>query len=76
MVQDKHATQVLYTAGNHSINMAAEYICVCVFLNLVTLFYAFSKNISLLLLKIYEVVAIFKCLNTLKGRALVFAFLV
>ena len=36
----------------------------------------FSKNISLLLLKIYEVVAIFKCLNTLKGRALVFAVLV
>ena len=36
----------------------------------------FSKNMSLLLLKIYEVVAIFKCLNTLKGRALVFAVLV
>ena len=43
MVQDKHATQAQYTAGNHSFNMAAEYIyiCVCVFLNLVTLFYAF-----------------------------------
>ena len=36
----------------------------------------FSKNMSLLLLKIYEVVAIFKCLNTLKGRELVFAVLV
>ena len=36
----------------------------------------FSKNMSLLLLKIYEVVAIFKCLNTLKGMALVFAVLV
>ena len=47
--QDKHATQVSYTAGNHSINMAAE----CV-LNLMTLFYVFSKDMSLLLLKIYE----------------------
>ena len=36
----------------------------------------FSKNMSLLLLKIYEMVAIFKCLNTLKGRELVFASLV
>ena len=25
--QDKHATHVWYTAGNHSINMAVEYIC-------------------------------------------------
>ena len=31
---------------------------------------------SLRLLKIYEVVVIFKCLNTLKGRELVFAVLV
>ena len=30
----------------------------------------------LLLLNIYEVLAIFKCLNTLKGRELVFAVLV
>ena len=29
--QDKHATQVLYTAGNLSIKMATEYIYVCVF---------------------------------------------
>ena len=29
--QDKHATQVLYTAGNHSIIMAAEYMCVGAF---------------------------------------------
>ena len=33
-----------------------------------------AKKMSLLSLKIYEVVAIFKCLNTLKGRGLVFAF--
>ena len=36
----------------------------------------FSKNMSLLLLKIYEVVAVFKCLTTLKGRELVFPVLV
>ena len=36
----------------------------------------FSKNMSLLLLKIYEVVAIFKCLSSLKGRELVFAIFV
>ena len=41
-----------------------------------TLFYAFSKNVSLLLLKIYEVVAIFKCLKHSKGRELVFAVFV
>ena len=34
--QDKHVTQVGYTAGNHCIKMAAEYMCVCV-LNLTTL---------------------------------------
>ena len=44
MIQDKHATQVLNTAGNHSINMAAEYIYVCVFLNLVTLSYGFKQK--------------------------------
>ena len=33
----------------------------------------FSKNMSLLLLKIYEVVAIFKCINILKGMELVFS---
>ena len=37
-------------------------IFVCV-LSLMTLFYVFSKNMSLLLLKIYEVVAIFKCIK-------------
>ena len=36
----------------------------------------FSKNMSLLFLKIYKVAAIFKCLNTLNGRELVFAVLV
>ena len=36
----------------------------------------FSKNMSLLLLKNYEVVAVFKCLSTLKVRELVFAVLV
>ena len=36
----------------------------------------FSKNMSLLLLKIYKVVAFFNCLSTLKGRELVFAVLV
>ena len=36
----------------------------------------FSKDMSLLLLKMYEVVAICKCLNTLKDRKLVFAVLV
>ena len=46
--------------------MAAEYMCVCVFLNLMTLFYGIIE----------KVVAIFKCLNTLKGRELVFAVLV
>ena len=49
--------------------MAAEYICVCVFLNLMTLFYV--------IIEINEVVAIFKCLkHSLKGRELVLAVLV
>ena len=33
----------------------------------------FCKNMSLLLLKIYEVAAIFKCINILEGRELVFS---
>ena len=68
--QDQHATQVKYTAGNHSINIAAEYtvyVCVCVL----------KPRDFMLLLNIYEVVAIFKCLKyTLKGRELAFAVLI
>ena len=43
--------------------MAAEYVYVCVFLTLRLYAKLFSKNKSLLLFKIYEVVAIFKCLK-------------
>ena len=36
----------------------------------------FSKNMSLLLLNIYGVAAVFKCLNIIKGRDLIFAVFV
>ena len=56
--------------------MAAEYINVCVFKPHDIYAKLFRKSMSLLLLNIYEVVAIFKCLPTLKGRELVFKVLV
>ena len=43
--QDKQAIQVQYTAGNHSMKMATDYICVCVFLNLMTLFYVIIEKL-------------------------------
>ena len=47
--QDKHATQVKFTAGNHSHNMQAE--CTC-FLNALTLFHVLAKNVFVIIEKI------------------------